>query len=211
MIRGKDKWSKIITQWYPRDGKRKRGRPQKRWDGDIRQVAGKTWRRVARERSEWSRLEEAFANWQTDLQKAIEARFGDRRAVASSHSRRKANILIREGSRRVFANSMFRSYMNRILFVLRVHDCVTGDAASLAHSCLRALARKISSNIVVVESLQPLSPPAVTSQPIPEGSAETLAERIELTCYSTSLLRSPFCARSELSSYYARFCSGHST
>ncbi|GBP88125.1 hypothetical protein EVAR_63933_1 [Eumeta japonica] len=50
MIRGKDKWSKIITQWYPRDGKRKRGRPQKRWDDDIRQVAGKTWRRVARER-----------------------------------------------------------------------------------------------------------------------------------------------------------------
>ncbi|GBP52344.1 Putative uncharacterized transposon-derived protein F52C9.6 [Eumeta japonica] len=69
MIRGKDKWSKIITQWYPRDGKRKRGRPQKRWDDDIRQVAGKTWSRVARERSEWSRLEETFVNWQTDLQK----------------------------------------------------------------------------------------------------------------------------------------------
>ncbi|KAJ8712370.1 hypothetical protein PYW07_000868 [Mythimna separata] len=69
MIRGKEKWNKILTQWYPREGNRKRGRQQKRWDDDIRQVAGKTWTRVARERSEWSRLEEAFANWQTDLQK----------------------------------------------------------------------------------------------------------------------------------------------
>lgn len=69
MIRGKDKWSKIVTQWYPREGKRKRGRQQKRWDDDIRQVAGITWSRVARERPEWRRLEEAFANWQTDLQK----------------------------------------------------------------------------------------------------------------------------------------------
>ncbi|CAF4805726.1 unnamed protein product [Pieris macdunnoughi] len=69
MIRGKDKWSKIITQWYPRDGKRKRGRPQKRWDDDIIQVAGTTWGRVAIERPEWRRLEEAFAIWQTDTQK----------------------------------------------------------------------------------------------------------------------------------------------
>lgn len=69
MVRGKEKWSKITTHWYPREGKRKRGRQQKRWDDDIRQVAGITWSRVARERSEWSRLEEAFANWQTDLQR----------------------------------------------------------------------------------------------------------------------------------------------
>ena len=69
MIRGKDKWSKTITQWYPRDGKRKRGRPQKRWDDDIRQVAGTTWGRVAIERPEWKRSEEAFATWQTDTQK----------------------------------------------------------------------------------------------------------------------------------------------
>lgn len=68
MIRGKDKWSKIITQWYPRDGKRKRGRPQRRWDDDIKQVAGTTWGRVATERREWRRLEEAFATWQTDIQ-----------------------------------------------------------------------------------------------------------------------------------------------
>ena len=54
--------------WYPRESKRNRGRPQKRWDDDIRQVAGVTWNRVAQERVEWKRLEEAFADWQTDLQ-----------------------------------------------------------------------------------------------------------------------------------------------
>ncbi|GBP74986.1 Putative uncharacterized transposon-derived protein F52C9.6 [Eumeta japonica] len=55
-------------KWYPRDGKRKRGRPQRRWDDDIRQVAGTTWGRVAIERREWRRLKEAFATWQTDIQ-----------------------------------------------------------------------------------------------------------------------------------------------
>ena len=69
MIRGKDKWSKLTTQWYPREGKRKKGRPQKRWDDDIKHVAGTTWNRVAQDRHEWKRLEEAFADWQTDLQK----------------------------------------------------------------------------------------------------------------------------------------------
>ncbi|CAH2092407.1 unnamed protein product [Euphydryas editha] len=35
---------------------------------DIRQVAGVMWNRVAQEKREWKRLEEAFADWQTDLQ-----------------------------------------------------------------------------------------------------------------------------------------------
>ena len=62
IIRGQDKWSKFVTEWYPREGKRRRGRPLKRWDDDIRQVAGVTWNRVAQERHEWKRLEEAFAD-----------------------------------------------------------------------------------------------------------------------------------------------------
>ncbi|GBP09530.1 Putative uncharacterized transposon-derived protein F52C9.6 [Eumeta japonica] len=71
MIRGEEKWSKIVTRWYPREGKRKRGRPENKWDDDIRQVAGVTWNRVTQDRREWKRLEEAFADWQTDLQKVI--------------------------------------------------------------------------------------------------------------------------------------------
>ena len=69
MIRGKDKWSKLTTQWYLREGKRKKGRPQKRWGDDIKHVADTTWNRIAQDRHEWKRLEEAFADWQTDLQK----------------------------------------------------------------------------------------------------------------------------------------------
>ncbi|GBP14526.1 hypothetical protein EVAR_7796_1 [Eumeta japonica] len=49
--------------------KEKRGRPQKRWEDDIRQVAGVTWNRVVQDRHEWKRLEESFDDWQTDLQK----------------------------------------------------------------------------------------------------------------------------------------------
>ncbi|XP_075990548.1 uncharacterized protein LOC142986144 [Anticarsia gemmatalis] len=52
LIRGHDKWSKKVTRWYPREGKRKRGRPQKRWDDEIREVAGVMWNRVAQERVE---------------------------------------------------------------------------------------------------------------------------------------------------------------
>lgn len=33
---GEDKWSKRITNRYHREGKRKKGRPQKRWDDDIK-------------------------------------------------------------------------------------------------------------------------------------------------------------------------------
>lgn len=68
IVRGKDKWSKIVSLWYPRIGNRKQCRPQKRWVDDIREVAGLTWCRVATDRREWRRLEEAFANWQPDEQ-----------------------------------------------------------------------------------------------------------------------------------------------
>lgn len=69
-IRGKDKWCKTILEWYPREGHRKRGRPLKRWADDISQIAGKSWFKVARDRHEWRRLEEAFAEGQPDLQRS---------------------------------------------------------------------------------------------------------------------------------------------
>ncbi|GBP43333.1 S-methyl-5'-thioadenosine phosphorylase [Eumeta japonica] len=68
MIRGKNKWSKTVTQWYPRDG-RTRGRPQKRGEDDVRQIAGITWGRVVIKKSEWRRLGETFVAWQMNTQK----------------------------------------------------------------------------------------------------------------------------------------------
>lgn len=53
MLRGTDKWSKIVTRWYPQEDKRKRGRTYKK---------GITWNRVAQENSEWKWLEEVFAD-----------------------------------------------------------------------------------------------------------------------------------------------------
>ncbi|GBP64897.1 hypothetical protein EVAR_49190_1 [Eumeta japonica] len=53
MIRGHDKWNKKVTRWYPKERKKKRGRPQKSWDDDIREVAGAMWNR--KDRSEWKR------------------------------------------------------------------------------------------------------------------------------------------------------------
>ena len=36
------KRAKITTEWTSRDGKRKRGRPKRRWRDDIEEEAGKT-------------------------------------------------------------------------------------------------------------------------------------------------------------------------
>lgn len=55
-----DRWCQVATNWFPRDKKRRRGRPMKRWCDDIEKVAGKLWSRTARDRCAWARLEEAF-------------------------------------------------------------------------------------------------------------------------------------------------------
>lgn len=66
-IRGKDKWSKMIMNWFTSHNKRQRGRPLRRWVDDIKAIAGSTWTRLAGDREEWRKLEEAFANkWHTD-------------------------------------------------------------------------------------------------------------------------------------------------
>lgn len=62
-----DKWNKIVTDWYPRDGKRSKGRQQKRWEDELKLTAGPNWRRVARDRKQWKMLEEAFAKRHTEL------------------------------------------------------------------------------------------------------------------------------------------------
>ncbi|GBP87784.1 Putative uncharacterized transposon-derived protein F52C9.6 [Eumeta japonica] len=59
------KWTKILTEWQPRDGTRKRGRQAKRWMDDIRKIGEATWSRKARDREEWKRLEEAYVSQDT--------------------------------------------------------------------------------------------------------------------------------------------------
>jgi hypothetical protein len=55
-----NRWTKTVTEWIPLEGKRKQARPKLRWEDEIRKCAGVTWMRVAANRVEWKRHEEAF-------------------------------------------------------------------------------------------------------------------------------------------------------
>lgn len=55
-----DRWTKIVTEWIPLQGKRKQGRPSTRWEDDIRKFLGVTWMREANNRIKWCQQGEAF-------------------------------------------------------------------------------------------------------------------------------------------------------
>lgn len=68
LIRNKtNKWAKQVAEWYPREGKRKRGRPSKRWDEDLKAAAGIMWRRKTYDRDLWKNLGEAYATAKQSL------------------------------------------------------------------------------------------------------------------------------------------------
>ena len=50
------RWAKITSEWTPRDGKRLRGRPKRRWRDDIEEAVGSQWLRTAQDRSAWRKL-----------------------------------------------------------------------------------------------------------------------------------------------------------
>ncbi|CAH0403962.1 unnamed protein product [Chilo suppressalis] len=47
------RWSRKVLEWRPRLGKRSVGRPETRWDDDIRRLAGVGWMRVAENGEQW--------------------------------------------------------------------------------------------------------------------------------------------------------------
>ena len=55
-----NRWTLKTLQWRPRETKRSRGRPQRRWVDDIRETAGRNWMRQARDRQAWKNMEEAY-------------------------------------------------------------------------------------------------------------------------------------------------------
>ena len=55
-----NRWTRRILEWRPRETVRSVGRPQKRWEDDIRVVAGKQWMRLARDRERWKQLGETY-------------------------------------------------------------------------------------------------------------------------------------------------------
>lgn len=68
MIRSnKDKWCKDVTEWCPRQYKRRKGRQRRRWEDDFKTIAGHTWTRQAQNRIRWRALGEAYAGQQDNL------------------------------------------------------------------------------------------------------------------------------------------------
>ena len=55
-----NRWTKLVTEWIPSNGKRKQARPKTRWSDEIRKYAGVTWMRMARNREQWKIHGEAF-------------------------------------------------------------------------------------------------------------------------------------------------------
>lgn len=62
-----NRWTIRITDWTPRYGRRKRGRPNKRWRDELDQFwKGTTWMREAQDMSNWREHAEAFVQqWNT--------------------------------------------------------------------------------------------------------------------------------------------------
>ena len=47
------RWAKITSEWTPREGRRARGRPKRRWRDSIEEVGSSQWMRVTQDRSAW--------------------------------------------------------------------------------------------------------------------------------------------------------------
>lgn len=52
------RWTKAVTEWWSRDGRRYRGRPPARWSDDLVKVAGRQWLGLAQDRNKWREQEE---------------------------------------------------------------------------------------------------------------------------------------------------------
>ena len=50
MRRDDNRWTRRVTEWQPRNGKRTRGRQKRRWRDDLTTYMGPTWTRLAQDR-----------------------------------------------------------------------------------------------------------------------------------------------------------------
>ncbi len=55
-----NRWTRRLTDWQPRTGKRRRGRQKTRWRDDLVSHLGTTWTRQARDRRNWLDCEEDY-------------------------------------------------------------------------------------------------------------------------------------------------------
>ena len=57
--RDDNRWNKTLTDWTPREGKRDRRRPDRRWRDEMERTAGATWQQQLKSRKSWKGLGEA--------------------------------------------------------------------------------------------------------------------------------------------------------
>jgi hypothetical protein len=55
-----NRWSKRVLEWRTRLGKRSVGRPQARWNDDLRRTAGGSWMLVVEDPAKWLEVGEAY-------------------------------------------------------------------------------------------------------------------------------------------------------
>lgn len=55
-----NRWTIKTTTWRGPTGKRRAGRPKRRWADDLSDIAGKNWQTISKDRDVWKSLEEAF-------------------------------------------------------------------------------------------------------------------------------------------------------
>ena len=61
MRQGNFKWTTQITKWIPRQQKRRKGRPRRRWKDEFTEKAGTLYERAAQNKTFWKQLGEAQA------------------------------------------------------------------------------------------------------------------------------------------------------
>ncbi|GBP46096.1 hypothetical protein EVAR_41449_1 [Eumeta japonica] len=98
--------------------KKSRGRPNKRWEDDLRKIAGPVWSRLVRDRDKWKSLEEAFVDRQAVQQKQPSFVADPSRAVVSrppAHSRHDSRLRfeLQSVAARVQIASSLGRYRNR--------------------------------------------------------------------------------------------------
>ena len=55
-----NRWTLLSTKWNGPPGKRRVGRPKKRWADEIISIAGSNWINITQDRERWKRLGEAY-------------------------------------------------------------------------------------------------------------------------------------------------------
>ena len=55
-----NRWTKRVTEWTPREWKRRQGRPKTRWRDSLIHHLGPSWPRIARDRRLWRQFREGF-------------------------------------------------------------------------------------------------------------------------------------------------------